>query len=127
MSTGPDSAGEFADGSDFTGAFEAFLRATELIIHERELEAERGRLGVYPVAAADAGRHLMFLRAPGDRFPQRLHVRDEDIGALDHLDGEGGVHDVAAGEAEMEPAAGAVVDLLGDGGGKTDDVMVEGL
>ena len=36
------------------------------------------------------------------------------------------IADVAAGEAEVEPAAGVVVDLLSDGGGETDDVVVEG-
>ena len=36
-------------------------------------------------------------------------------------------HDVAAGQAEMKPAAGVVVDLFGDGGGEADDVVVERL
>ena len=38
-----------------------------------------------------------------------------------------GVHDVAARQAEMKPAAGAVVDFFGDGGGEADDVVVERL
>ena len=46
---------------------------------------------------------------------------------MHHLHGERGVDDVAAGQAEMEPAAGAVIDLFGDGGGEADDVVVEGL
>ena len=44
---------------------------------------------------------------------------------LHHLHGERGVDHVAAGEAEVEPAAGVVVDFLGDGGGEADDVVVE--
>ncbi len=56
-----------------------------------------------------------------------LHVGDENFGALLHLHGECGIPDVAAGEAEMEPAAGLIVDFFRDGGGKADDVVVEGL
>ena len=55
-----------------------------------------------------------------------LHVRDAGCPpTLDHLHGEGGVDDVAAGEAEMQPAAGRVVDVLGDIGREGDDVVVE--
>jgi len=66
MRVGADGAGKFADGGDFAGAVEAFERAAKFVVHERKLEAERGRFAVDAMAAADAGRHLIFLRAPGD-------------------------------------------------------------
>ena len=128
MRAGADRAGEFADGGDFAGAFEAFERAAKFVVHQRELEAERRRLGVDAVAAADAGREFDILRACWAMDgQQRLHVGNEDVRALHHLHGERGVNDVAAGEAEMEPAAGVVVDFFGDGGGEADDVVVERL
>src|SRR5208282_4347054 len=58
-------------------------------------------------------------------FSRRARVGNENVRALHHLDGECGVNDVAAGQPEMEPAAGPVVDFLGDGGGEADDVVVE--
>ena len=70
MRAGADGAGKFADGDDFADAFEAFQRAAKFIVHQRQLQAERGRLGVDAVAAADAGRELVFLRAPGDDWQQ---------------------------------------------------------
>ena len=54
-----------------------------------------------------------------------LDVGDQNVRALHHLHGVAGVAHVAAGQAEMEPAAGVVVDFLGDGGGEADDVVVE--
>ena len=57
---GADCAGEFADGGDFAGAFEAFERAAKFIVHERQLEAESRRFAVDAVAAANAGRELVF-------------------------------------------------------------------
>jgi isopentenyl phosphate kinase len=44
-------------------------------------------------------RRAMILRSA-------FHVGDENVGALNHLHGAGGVAHVAAGQAEMEPAAG---------------------
>ena len=125
---GADRAAEFADGDDFAGAFKALERAAKFVVHQRQLQAERGRLGVDAVAAADARREFVFLGAPVAMDGQQLlHVGDEDVRALHHLDGEGGVNDVAAGQAEMEPAAGVVVDFFGDGGGEADDVVIERL
>jgi hypothetical protein len=46
---------------------------------------------------------------------------------LHHLHGVAGVTHVAARQAEMKPAAGLVVDGLGDGSGEADDVVIERL
>ncbi len=77
------------------------------------------------VAATDAGRKFMLLRATGDDGHKFFDIGDEDVRALHHLHGEAGVHDVAARQAEVQPARGAVVDLLGNGGGEADDIVVE--
>ena len=94
-------------------------------MHERELEAEGGRFAVDAVAAANAGHELGFPRPPRNDFAQRLYIGDENVGALNHLHGAGGVAHIAAGQAEMEPAAGRAFDFLGDGGGEGDDVVIE--
>jgi hypothetical protein len=125
VGAGADGAGELADGGDFAGAFEAFERAAKFVVHQRELEAEGGRFAVDTMAAANAGHELGFPRAPRDDFAQRLYIGDENVGALNHLHGAGGVAHVAAGQAEMEPAAGRAFDFFGDGGGESDDVVIK--
>ena len=77
------------------------------------------------VAAAHARRELVFLRSPGDDGQQLLHVGNQNVRRLLHLHGVAGVAHVAARQAEMKPAAGVVIDCLGDGGGEADDVVVE--
>ena len=80
-------AGNFADGDNFAGAFEAFQRAAKFIVHQRQFQAERGRLGVDAVAAADAGREFVFLRAPGDDGQKFLDIGNQNVRALRHLHG----------------------------------------
>ncbi len=118
-------AGKFSDGDNFARAFEPFQRAAKFIVHQRHFQAKRRRLAVNAVAAADAGREFVFLRARGDDGQKFFDIGDQDVRALRHLHGEAGVADVAARQAEMQPAAGAVVDFFGDGGGEADDVVVE--
>src|ERR1035437_9076963 len=117
-----DGTGKFADGNNFAGAFKTFERPTKFVVHQSHFQTERRRLGVDAVTATNAGREFMLLRAAGNDRQQRLHVGDQNVRALHHLHGEAGVHDVATREAEVQPAAGTVVDLFGDGGGETDDV-----
>ena len=95
-------------------------------MHQRHFQAEGRRLGVNAVAAADHRRELVLARLFGDDLAQRLDVRDQHVGGLRHLHGEGGVANVAAGQAEMEPAAGGRADVFGDVGGEGDDVVIEG-
>ena len=45
---------------------------------------------------------------------------------MHHLHGEGGIDDIAAGQAEMQPAAGRFTDVLRDVGGESNDVVVKG-
>ena len=96
-------------------------------MHQRHFQAEGGRLGVDAVAAADHRRELVFARLAGDDFAQGLDIGNENVRRLRHLHGEGGVDDIAAGQAEMQPAAGGRADVFGDVGGEGDDVVIEGL
>jgi hypothetical protein len=125
MRAGAHSTGNLAHGHHFAGALQPFQGAAKFIIHQRKLETERRRLGMDAVAAADAGRELVFIGAALDDGQQFFHVGDENVRRLLHLHGVAGVTDVAAGEAEVEPAAGVVVDGFGDGGGEGDDVVVQ--
>jgi hypothetical protein len=120
-----DRAAQFSDGDNFAGAFEPFQRAAKFVKHQSQFQTKRRRLGVDSVAASDARRELKFLRAARDDFPQCLHVRDQYVRRLDHLHGVAGVAHVAARQAKMKPAAGVIADFFGDGGGETDDVVVE--
>ncbi len=95
-------------------------------MHERHFQTERRRFAVDAVAATDARREFMFQRAAGDDGQKFFDVGDQKIRALRHLHGVTSIADVAAREAEMKPAARIVIDRLGDGGGETDDVVVEG-
>ena len=122
---GADGAGDLADGHDFPDPFKAFERAAKLVIHERQLEAECGWFSLDAVAASNTWRELVFPGALRNGGSRGLHVGDEQVGALHHLDGVAGVAHVAAGQAEVEPAAGLVVDLLGDGGGEADDIVIQ--
>ena len=70
MRAGADRAGKFADGGGFADAFEAFQRAAKFVVHQGQLEAERGRFGMDAVAAANAGREFVFARLRRDGFPQ---------------------------------------------------------
>ena len=71
------------------------------------------------------GVNLCSFRAAGDDGQKFFHVGDQDVRRLLHLHGVAGVAHVAAGQAEMKPAAGVVIDVFGDGGGEADDVVVE--
>ncbi len=71
-------------------------------------------------------RRAVFLRPARDDLPQFFGVGDQDVRAPDHLHRERSIDHVTAGEAKVEPPARRVVDLLGDGGGEADNVVVEG-
>src|SRR5882724_10072394 len=105
MSAGSDRAAELANASDITGALQPFLCAAELVIHQRQLEAEGCRFGVDSVAATNARGEPVFVRPASNHLAQFLDVGDEEGSALNQLQGKRRVHDIAAGKAEMEPAA----------------------
>src|SRR6266446_1883351 len=121
-----DGAGQFADRYGLASDLKAFERAAKFVIHQRQLQAESGRLGMNAMAAANHGRELIFFCLESDDLAQPLDIGEQNVRRLHHLDAKGGVNDVAASEAEMEPAAGRRANVLRDIGHEGDDVMVEG-
>ena len=96
-------------------------------MHQRHFQTERGRLGVNAVAAADHRREFVLLRLGSDDLAQVRNVLDKDVGRLNHLHCKGGVANVRAGQAVVQPTLGRVADVLADVGGEGDDVVVQRL
>ena len=123
---GADRAGELADADRVTRALHALDGALKLRVPERELEAERHRLGVDAVRPPDHRRPAMLERAVADRLAERGEILEDEIAGLAHLQRLRRVDDVRRGHAEMQPARRRP-DLLGDGRGERDDVVLRGL
>ena len=94
-------------------------------VPQRQLEAERHRLGVDAVGAADHRRPAMLERALADGDGQRVQIGEDDVAGLAHLQRLRGVDDVRRGHPEVQPARRRP-DLLGDRGGEGDDVVLRG-
>src|SRR5260370_14182758 len=125
MAEGADGSGELADAEVFGGGVEAGEVALYLGVPEEELEAEGGGLGVDAVGAADDGGVLELEGATLEDVGEREDAGADDGGGFFELEGLGGVDDVGGGEAVVEPAGvGCRVDVLGDGGGEGDDVVL---
>ena len=77
------------------------------------------------VGAPHAGRHFIGLGLTLEDGQQRVHIGDDQIhGVLQHA-GQGGVHHVGAGKAEMQVAA-FLAQGFGDAAGEGYYVMVRG-
>ena len=94
--------------------------------HKRQLDAERHRLGMHTVGAADHRRAAVFLGPRPDRIHCRREILDDQIARLPHLNRLGGVEHVGRGQPEVQPARGRA-DVLGDRGGEGDDVVLRDL
>ena len=100
-----DGAGELADHHFFLRLSEARDVAAYLGVVVEQLEAEGGRLGVYAVGAARAGRHFVFDGLFADELVQLLELRDDDVEAFAEHERRGRVYNVAAGQSEVDEAA----------------------
>ena len=119
----PTVPGELADAVRLERAREPRAVAVELERPAGELPAERRRLGVDAVRAADADRAAVLLGAPHDRVDRRVEpARISFAGVLD-LQRERRVDDVRRGEAVVDPAA-LRPELLGDGVDERGGVVV---
>ena len=83
------------------------------------------------VGTADAQGVALLERAAAADLAELAHVLDEDVGRLDELVAQGGVTQVGAGHAVVNPAAGlgvplghVGVDMLAHVGEERDDVVV---
>ena len=127
MRTGSDRPGDFADGHHGTNRLQATQGAAKFIIHQGQLQAEGRRFAVNAVAAPHTRRKLMLLRTAGDHRQQGGDIGNEDIRRLLHLEGVAGIAHVTAGQAEMKPAAGVMVNGLSDGSRKANDIVIQDL
>src|SRR4029077_19714048 len=69
---------------------EAGAGARELRVEPRELQAERGGLGVNAVAPADRDRILELEGAALEGGKESLHIGDQDVARAPELNGEAG-------------------------------------
>jgi hypothetical protein len=76
------------------GRTQALLAAVELGIGLRELEAERGGLGVDAVAAADGERILVLVGALLEGGEQQVEVFQQQVGGAHQLHVQAGVEHV---------------------------------
>jgi hypothetical protein len=131
VAEGADGSGELAEAEIFGGRVEAGEVALDFVVPEQELEAEGGRFGVDAVGAADDGSVLELDGATLEGFGEGDDASADEGGGFLELEGLGGVDDVGAGEAVVEPAGGLLfqirgdVDVLGYGGGEGDDVVAD--
>ena len=124
MGEGADRAGDGAGGDLLAGLHQPFARAGELGVSHRELQAERGRLGMHAVASADGQRVLMLEGAGLQRGQQLVDIGNKDVGGLDQLHVEAGVEHVGGGEARVQEACFRA-DMLGDRGEEGDHVVLD--
>jgi hypothetical protein len=84
---------------------EALRVAMSLEGEARELQAEGRRLGVDAVRAPDAERVAVLAGPLEQRGHQLARAREDPLAGRLELEGEPGVHDVGAGEPEMDPTS----------------------
>ena len=101
-----DRAGDLADGNDLARARDAHAIARDFRVPERQLHAERHRLGMHAVRAADHRRAAMLERARADGRGKRIEVRQNQIAGLAQLQRLRRVDDVRRRQAEVQPARG---------------------
>ena len=94
-----------ADRDLLARPLEAERVAPELGVPAGGLEPERDRLGVDAVAAPDHRRGPMLEGEPPHHLDEPRQLALDDAGRVPQHDRGGGVEDVGAGEAVMEPAA----------------------
>ena len=119
-----DRAGDRAGRDLLARGDEARARARKLGIGLRELQPERGRLGVDAVRAADGRRHLVLERAALERREQRVDVGDQDVGGAHELHVEAGVEHVGRRHARVHEAR-LRPDDLGEMRQEGDDVVLD--
>ena len=99
-----DGARELPDAHALERKGDAPASAVELEGPDRELEAERRRLRMHPVGAADRDRQPVLLGPRPDRIEGPVEPGEDQLPRGRDLQRERGVHDVRRGEAVVEPA-----------------------
>jgi len=126
VAEGPDGSRELADAEVSGSGVEAGEVALHFGVPEEKLEAEGRRLGVDSVSAADDRSVFELEGAALEDVAESDDASADDSGGLADLEGLRGVDDVGGGEAVVEPARVlGIGDMLGDGGRKGDDVVLD--
>ena len=120
---GADGAGERAHRRRLHRPLEAMQVAVRLEREARQLHAERGRLGVHPVRAADAERVLVLTRAPHQGVAEVARAGGEDEPGLRQLERQRGVQHVGGREPVVHPPPG-IADRCGHHVDERGDVVV---
>ena len=102
----PDRAGELPDPHARERGREPLTVALELERPDGELEAERRRLGVNAVRAADRQRQPVLLGALHDRVEGAVDPGQDELAGRADLERERRVDDVRRGQPVVEPAPG---------------------
>lgn len=119
-----DRAGDGAHRHGLAGRLEAGERAVHGERELRQLVAERRRLGVHPVGAADDHR-LPVLEGSLDQDLAQLHAgREHQVGGAGQVVAQRSVDEVVAGHAEVDPAGRLVGDALAVGGEEREHFVV---
>ena len=119
---GADRAGQFADGDDVAGPFQALDVAFGFVHPQGEFQAEGQRLRMDAVGPADHDGVFVFGGAAFQDRVEFFEVVEEDAGGLLHHDAERGVFHVAGGQAKMN-VFGFVADVFGHRRQERQDVM----
>ena len=118
-----DSARELADRDDLLGMLHALNVALNFSAPEQELEAERHRLCMDAMRAADARRMLEFLRAAAQDLAELLEVIEDDRAGIAHHHAVCRVLDIRRRQALVD-VFGVITNILGDVRQERDDVVV---
>ncbi len=123
VGVGPDGPGELADGHIKAGQVQPAPLAAELVVPDRQFEAERGRLGVDPVGPPDRQRLLVCDRLASHHVNQPRQFGVDDLSSGRHLQRQGGVDHIRAGQTKVEETSGVAHRFAGRLE-KGDDVVV---
>ena len=123
---GADRPGELAGGEVVRGLAQALAIAVELERPGGQLQAEGDRLGVDGVGAAHHHRVGLLPGTRDERVDGGVQLVEQQLPGGAALQRERGVDHVAAGEAEVDPAA-VLADRLGDLADEGDHVVIGGL
>ena len=92
------------DGDHFARSLQTHDVSRQLRVPERELEAERHRLGVHTVGTSDHRRASVFHRTGMNGADKRVEIAEQQIARFAHLNGLRGVDDIGRRHAEVQPA-----------------------
>ena len=118
-----DGARELADGDDFLRVLDTLDVALDLRAPEQELQAERHRLRVDAVRAADARRMLELHRAAAQHLVERLEILEDDVAGVAHHHAVGRILHIR-GRQSLVDVLGVITDMLRYIRQERDDVMM---